>query len=70
MFVGFKQGINRENKGKLPDRLSAWTAIRIVSSSLGFSNLPQCGVFAATLAAEGNQRAFLIRPHGRHEANE
>jgi hypothetical protein len=39
MFVGFTQGINRENKGKLPDRLSARTAIRIVSSSLRLFNL-------------------------------
>jgi hypothetical protein len=40
MFVGSVQGINRESKGKLPDRLPARTAIRILNRLLGLSSLP------------------------------
>jgi hypothetical protein len=39
MFVGSVQGINRENKGRLPDQLASRTAIRIVRSSLWLSDL-------------------------------
>jgi hypothetical protein len=70
MFVGFTQGINRENKGKLPDRLSARTAIRIVSSSLRLFQPPL--VWRSCSHTSGNGKSTLIFDslHARHETNE